>query len=642
MDTNRERRWRGGVAAIAAIALAVPLSAAAPGSPAGVQTYLLSVPGGDVASVAAEVQARGGTVVESFDVASSLLVDLPAGAATPADAIVVPDMPMSFQAASATDPANLPTNTYRTTVGAKPATNGSGVTVALIDTGVADTGETDVTHVNVSGGPAGDGYGHGTFLSGLIAGNGASSNGAYTGVAPQSRILDVQVAQPDGSTSLSRVLAGLDAVADAAAADGSVKVVSLALAADSPLPPSVDPLTRGLERLWDDGLTVVVSAGNSGEGTVTSPASDPTLLAVGAVAENRTADRADDVLADFSAFGKVFGSMRPDLAAPGVSLVSLRSPGSVADVENPGARVLDKYFKGTGTSMSEAVAAGAVAGLLGARPGLKPDQVKRLFIGTAYEGAGLTRKLGAGAGGLDLGAALVTDVADTKPLPKGDDSTRFAPDPDDAEAWAAFSRAWSAGDLQAVVKAWIAMSEKTRRWAANAWSLAVLTRALAMGEQDFEGRRWAGRRWATSEWNGRRWATDEWVGRRWADIDWSGRRWADMDWSGRRWAADDWLAFAWTVRMTADDDGIAQLWANEEWEGRRWAGRRWAATDWTGRRWADFVWEGRRWADFVWDGRRWGSGEWTGRRWADLAWDGRRWATEDWAGRRWAVTGWGQ
>ncbi|MDZ7578545.1 MAG: S8 family serine peptidase [Candidatus Nanopelagicales bacterium] len=622
MHSGRARSWRTLLVSAAAFALVLPLGVGTPGASAVTSEHLLSVPEGQIEHVTAAVQESGGTVLESFEVASALLVQLPNGARIPEDATVVPDVAMRFQAADAATgtPSPPAANTYRDTIGASSSLDGSGVTVALVDTGVADTGETRVTHVNVSDGPDGDGLGHGTFLSGIIAGDGASSGGAYSGVAPGARILDVQVAMPDGSTSLSKVLSGLQEVADRSAGDRTIKVVSLALSSGSPLPPNADPLTSALDRLWSRGLTVLVAAGNGGPKSVTSPASDPTLIAVGAVAENRTASRSDDTVADFSAYGKKFGSMRPDIAAPGVSLVSLRAPGSVADTENPDSRVLDKYFTGTGTSMSEAVAAGAAAALLGARPGLTPDQVKRLLVGTAYSAAGLTK--GAGAGGLDLAAAAAAEVASTRPLPAAERSTRFAPDEADASTWAAFAAAWADGDLQAVIDAWKALSPQTRRWAASTWSLAVLERALATSEDDFELRVWEGRRWATEKWQGRRWATDEWVGRRWADEDWAGRRWAgrrwaDEVWEGRRWAEDDWLAVAWT-------------------------GRRWASTDWAGRRWADEAWAGRRWADFDWSGRRWADEVWEGRRWADVAWAGRRWATEVWNGRRWAVTGWGQ
>lgn len=645
--------------ATCAVALTVPLLSAAvvPGSPHQSQ-FLLSIAGDDLSVVSADVTHSGGQVLQTFPVAGALLVTLPDGVQPPGGAVAVPDTPMRFTSAGVPAAADLPVTTYRQSIKAPSAARGAGVTVALVDTGVADTGEVDVTHVNVSGGPQGDGYGHGTFLSGLIAGNGNASDGAYAGVAPDAKVLDVQVADQDGSTSLAKVLAGLQAVADHRADDPSLKVLSLALSTGSPLPPYLDPLTRGLRTLWADGVTVVVAAGNDGPGTVSSPASDPALLAVGATDDRKTADPGDDTLADFSASGRTFGVQRPDVSAPGVSLVSLKAPGSIADTENPDASVADKYFKGTGTSMSSAVAAGAVAALVGVRGSLTPDQVKRVLMGTAYSSATVNAQAGAGAGQLDVSAAMATPVDQTKQLRYRWDQTAFAPDESDAAAWADFAAGWESGDLHAVVDAWVQLSPQTRRWAANAWSLAVLTRGLTAPEGDFAYRLWAGRKWSTQDWAGRKWSSDEWVGRKWSSIDWSGRKWSSdtwmtADWAGRKWSSSDWLAFAWTTQVASDE--IAAQWADDEWTGRKWSGawvgrkwssddwtgRKWSGDEWAGRKWSTEAWVGRKWSSASWDGRKWSGSDWSGRKWSEFAFEGRKWSTEEWAGRKWSVTGWG-
>ena len=661
MGTSETRNWRFArriLCGVTAVGLAIPLLTAAPANATESTEQLLSVFGDDLSTVSQEVEASGGEVLATYDVADALLVNLPVGTQPPNGAVTIPDSEMEFQGTdTAADAA--PVNTYRETIGATPEFDGSGITVAVVDTGVADTGELNVTHVNVTDGPQGDGLGHGTFLAGLVAGNGAASDGAYRGVAPGANILDVQVALPDGSTSMSKVLAGLQAVADAQAADPSVRVVNLALNTGSPLPPWVDPLTRGLESLWARGMTVVVAAGNDGADEISSPASDPTLLAVGSVEENKTAARADDTLAEFSSYGKAFGQMRPDLSTPGVSLVSLRAPGSIADVENESARVASKYFKGTGTSMSAAVASGAAAALLSKKPGLDPNGVKQLFVGTTYAG---NLAEGAGSGGLALDAALTTPLAQTPPLAVPAGTGKYGPREADAAVWALFTQAWADGNLKGVVEAWKQLSPQTRRWAATAWSLAVVARSLTMPEEDFDGRRWGGRRWGTENWNGRRWGTDKWVGRRWGSIDWGAAEWAPstwnkVDWEGRRWGSQDWLAFAWTARNISEDPSVGSIWvvSGDEWDGRRWGGkdwqgRRWGTTAWAGRRWGEQAWAGCCWADFVFDGRRWGGRRWAdtewagrrwgGRRWANGEWTGRRWADEEWTGRRWAGRRW--
>jgi subtilisin family serine protease len=97
------------------------------------------------------------------------------------------------------------------------------------------------------------------------------------------------------------------------------------------------------------------------------------------------------------------GRAKPDLVAPGVGLVGLRAPGSTVDLANPGSRVGDRYFRGSGTSMSTAVVAGAAALVAAAHPDWGPDRVKAALIGTASP---LAQPAGSGAGTLNVGAAL--------------------------------------------------------------------------------------------------------------------------------------------------------------------------------------------------------------------------------------------
>lgn len=626
---TRIRPARGVLALTLACGMAIPLGLAAPTSAAPTHEVLLtSTESAD--ALAADVAAVGGRVLQTYGIARSVLAELPEAVSAPQGSFVVPNVAMKFNSAPMTLTSDS-SNTYRETIGA-PATGGSGVKVAVVDTGVDPAADISVAdRINVSGDVAGDGYGHGTFMAGLVAGDDAT----YGGVAPDASVVDVQVAAADGSTDLARVLAGLQAVADKRANDPSLDVVMLALSAQSPLPPYLDPLTIALDRLWDAGLTVVVASGNDGRNTLTSPATDPTLLVVGAQDELDTSVRTDDVVGDFSAYGRAFGFSRPDLVAPGVSLISTSPVNSLAYTQNVASQVGTGFLKGTGTSMSAAVAAGAVAVLLAQQPGLSPDQVKALLVGTAYRTETLTRDQGAGAGGLNLRRALTTDVSTVPVLSTNPSSGLYAPVEADAATWAEFAEAWAARDLAGVAAAWSRLSPQTRKWAANAWSLQSLIRALQSDGNSWDGRRWAGRRWATEDWEGRRWASDEWVGRRWADAAWLASVWDGRRWAGRRWAADDWLAFAWTLRISADDDAIEQMWDPENWEGRRWAN-----FQWVGRRWASDAWAGRRWADFSWDGRRWAATSWDGRRWADFTFEGRRWATSTWDGRRWAVQNW--
>jgi hypothetical protein len=104
--------------------------------------------------------------------------------------------------------------------GAGDRTDGRGITVAVLDSGVADTEALNrssgrlVRGPNYSGssGDGRDGFGHGTFMATIVAGG--SVDGRVLGVAPAAQVVDVKVADSDGGTRLSKVLKGLNWIAD--------------------------------------------------------------------------------------------------------------------------------------------------------------------------------------------------------------------------------------------------------------------------------------------------------------------------------------------------------------------------------------------------------------------------------------------
>ncbi len=587
-------------AAAAALALlAVPVPAASQGSS---QTVLLATTGGTtLTQLADSVSAVGGRVLETLSIADSLLVELPAGIMVPGG-VAVPDVAMKVNSTSRRD-AGTTVSTYRRTIAAPDDDNlGAGVTVALIDTGVADVPDlAHVEHRAVRGVGSGDGFGHGTFLAGIIGGR-----GAQPGVSPGAGLLDVKVADSEGGTSLSKVLSGLQIAADA-----DVDVVSLSLSTASPLPPGFDPLSRALERLWKRGVVSVVAAGNDGEiGEVQSPGNHPVLLTVGAVDEGTlTGGREDDTVASFSSRGSTSGLAKPDLVAPGTSIVSTMAPGSVAASE---ATWTDgTYMRGSGTSMSAALAAGAAAAVLAENPGLKPNGVKALFMGTTYTNDSLEAGDGAGAGALDLGSALAQAASaetDPGPVPSGPGTGDWGPNEADEQEWAAFAAAWESGDQAAAKAAWAELSWQTKQWAARMWTVSVLSDSLGLSDAAFKGRSWAARSWAFDGWLARAWAGRSWAGRSWAfeewlERTWAGRSWAGRSWAGRSWAADEWLGRSWAARS----------WAGSDWAGLSWAGRSWAGRSWAGRSWADDEWAGRSWA-----ARSWATSEWNANSWSSL------------------------
>ncbi|RZU54133.1 subtilase family protein [Krasilnikovia cinnamomea] len=616
--TGANRRGFAVAAAVAVALAGVPISA--PAQAAGRPWSEVVVTGVGAEQAAHAVEAVGGRVLAVLPVVRGVAARLPLGSALGPEWTVAPQRAITV-AAAASDGAGTAT-TVRQMLGL-PAKGdeGRGVTVAVVDTGIAnvpDLAGRVTRRVDLTGTGGGDGYGHGTFMAGVIAASGAASGGAYRGVAPAAELVDVKVADAQGRTDLVTVLRGLQWVSDHRK---DVQVLNLSLSSRSPLPYQLDPLNRALESLWRDGVTVVVPAGNDGPeaGTVTSPGNDPLLLTAGGLDAAGTTARTDDVVASWSGRGPTWqGDAKPELVAPGSRIVSLRSPGSAIDAGNPQARIGDAYFRGSGTSMATAVTSGVIAATLAVQPRLNPDAVKNLLVTTTYANPALTAAAGAGAGGLDAGRVLAAAPG----WPTGKAQRRFDEDTDtlrrDAKRWSALAGAIAAGDRAAATREWNALTPPSRDWAARSWA------AL-----DPAARAWAARSWAANGWTG---ADDDWAGRAWAARVWATRAWADDAWSAR---ARAWADAEWSAR--------ARAWADEDWSARA---RAWADVEWSARAraWADAEWSARAraWADVEWSARAraWADADWAARAraWADAEWSARAraWADDDWSARSWA------
>ena len=254
--------------------------------------------------------------------------------------------------------------------------------MAVLDTGIdslPDFSGRLVGGVDLTGGnnPFQDSYGHGTFVAGLIAGDGASSGGQYSGEAPGARLVSIKVAGPDGITHLSTLIQGLQWAVDHQAAYG-IKVLNLSLGFQSTQSTVTNPLDQAVEAVWNSGITVVASAGNAGpfNGTILSPGDDPLVITAGALDDMATPSPADDEMNDFSSVGPTYrdGWVKPDLVASGRSVVSLAAPGSTIDDDYPSARIGAANFVGSGTSFSAAITSGAAALVLADNPGSHPGR----------------------------------------------------------------------------------------------------------------------------------------------------------------------------------------------------------------------------------------------------------------------------
>ena len=259
---------------------------------------------------------------------------------------------------------------------------------------------------------AGDQYGHGTHVAGLIAGNGADSTGpsyfrTFKGIAPNANLINLRVLDQNGAGTDSQVIA---AISQAISLKSSYNIRVLNLSLGRPVFESyrLDPLCQAVEAAWKAGIVVVVAAGNDGRdnsfgtqgyGTITAPGNDPYVITVGSMKPMGTPTRTDDLIASYSSKGPtvIDHIVKPDIVAPGNLLVSLGTSGTLEkqfpanDVPNSAyiwggnSSWNGHYFVMSGTSMAAGVASGAVAGLLQAHPTLTPDQVKARLMATAYK-----------------------------------------------------------------------------------------------------------------------------------------------------------------------------------------------------------------------------------------------------------------
>ncbi len=335
-------------------------------------------------------------------------------------------------------------NRVAVTVGARAVQQtygyrGAGIGVAVIDSGITSW-HADLTYlgssslvrqkngqrvpafvdfVNGRTSPYDD-NGHGTHVTGIIAGNGFDSLGARAGIAPDAHVVSLKVLDQNGNGVISNVIAALDwAVSNKAAYN--LRVVNLSVGAAVTESYKTDPLTLAAKRAVDAGIVVVTAAGNLGKnrlgqiqyGAISAPGNAPWVLTVGASSHEGTVSRTDDVMASFSSRGPsaIDFEAKPDIVAPGVGTTSLSDPLSLMYATKTTALLAGSLFVSykpylslSGTSMAAPVVSGTVALMLQANPTLTPNLVKGILEYTAQvypgydaltQGAGFLNSKGA-------------------------------------------------------------------------------------------------------------------------------------------------------------------------------------------------------------------------------------------------------
>ncbi len=280
--------------------------------------------------------------------------------------------------------------------------DGTGIKVCIIDSGVDTAAFPELgtklvawkDFLNDSQTPYDD-YGHGTAMAGIIASTDPTYEGQYKGIAYGANIMSAKVIDSSGSFTYSDMIAALDW-----AVQNHANVVSMSLS----LADHDDAMDQAVTDAVNDGLVVVCSAGNAGEGglgTIKCPSDATDAITVGSVDINNVVDV-------WSSRGPtVDGQTKPDIAAIGNVVVVYNVTGTpVSLLAYPVPSLTDQYMALDGTSVSTAQVSGIAALLLQANPKLTPLQVKYAIEGSANRVVTNFPNNDTGWGDVDAGAAL--------------------------------------------------------------------------------------------------------------------------------------------------------------------------------------------------------------------------------------------
>ncbi len=322
------------------------------------------------------------------------------------------------------------------TIGADPAGpfTGSGVTVAVIDTGVQADHEdlaggvgASVDCIGAAGDPSacrphsGDEDGHGTHVAGIVGARAGNDKG-IVGVAPTVTLQSVKVLERGcEDAAVGGVVCG--AVGDSSDVEAGIRwataagadVINLSVADDAvQRMASGSPLVPAIEAAWQAGVVVVVAAGNDLDVASGSGYDDIPAIVVAATGP-------DDVKASYS---NSVGTARWGMAAPGGDDDGACPTHAILSTWVQTQPPNEDYACMDGTSMAAPHVAGAIAVLLSA--GFAPHDAVQQLLRTAVDlGEEGTDGI-YGAGRLDLAAALAAPPPAVPPPPPAPSSPQAA------------------------------------------------------------------------------------------------------------------------------------------------------------------------------------------------------------------------
>jgi serine protease AprX len=334
-----------------------------------------------------------------------------------------------------------------------------------------------------------DGRGHGTFVAGIAAG----SAPGYAGVAPNANLIDLDVMDDRGMARTSDVIAAAEWIAKNKS-QYNIRVANFSLHSSAVVSIRHHPLNKAVQKLWFAGVVVVVAAGNYGvpdgpSGVVHAPGNDPFVITVGAYDLDGEMSIRDHDVPTWSAYGFTNeGFSKPDMVAPGRSMVAPAPLVSTLATEKPSRVLTAGLLKLSGTSFASPVVAGMAALILAKNPSWTPDLVKGALMQTSrYIPEEPRLKQGRG----EVNAVRAVNVQNP-PNPNLALNAYVVADPAggsipvfDAAAWA--NAAWN-----------------NTAWDDAAWNSAAWNSAA------FDNAAWSSAVWDDAAWNNAAWSDSTW------------------------------------------------------------------------------------------------------------------------------------
>lgn len=230
-----------------------------------------------------------------------------------------------------------------------------------------------------------DDNGHGSHVAGIIGGNGFLSGGKYIGVAPKCNLIGIKVLDQRGDGNISDVLAGLQWIIDNRK-KYNIRIVNISVGTTSK--ENIDEnslLVKGVNAVWDEGIVVVVAAGNNGPGpmSISTPGISRKVITVGSSDDRISVELFGNKTKDYSGRGPTSSCIKkPDIVAPGSNIVSC---GTMKNYQRYRYNIINNprndnynlmYTVKSGTSMATPIVSGAIALLLSKYPDMTNKDVK--------------------------------------------------------------------------------------------------------------------------------------------------------------------------------------------------------------------------------------------------------------------------